>query len=175
MKLKFKWLIKNSIIIDATVAKVWEVISQPGNLNLCHPFCKENTVRKWPGKDSEDTIIYYSGWEVERNFFEWEIEKGYKLMIGRKGGRKTEVQWEIKESEKTREGERAILSISLKVPNLQHIPVIFRWIPHFLFLKPKMKKYLNSVVRGFEYYITTGKPIKRNQFGSHPWFSPKMN
>ncbi|MHA1217427.1 MAG: hypothetical protein ACTSO5_01940 [Candidatus Heimdallarchaeaceae archaeon] len=174
MSLKFRWIVGSSIVINATVTKVWEIISQPGNLNLCHPFCKENIVKKWPGKDSADTIIYFSGWEFERNFFEWKIEKGYKLMIGRKGGRKTEVQWEIKESKKVGEGEQALLNISLKTPYLQEIPVIFRWIPHFLYLKPKMKKYLNSVVRGFEYYITTGKPVERNQFGSHSWFSPKV-
>ncbi len=84
MNSKFKWLIKDSIIIDATVARVWEVISQPGNLNLCHPFCKENIVKNWSGKDSADRIIYYNGMELERNFIEWEIEKGYKLMIGKK-------------------------------------------------------------------------------------------
>jgi len=175
MSFTFKWMIRSSIIIDSTVDRVWEIISQPGNLNLCHPFCKENIVKKWSGKDSADTIIYFSGWKVERDFFEWKIEKGYKLMIGRRGGRKTEVQWEIKKSKEVGKVVRTLLSISLKIPYLQHIPVIFRWIPHFLYLKPKMKKYLNSVVRGFNHYITTGEPVKRNQFGSHPWFSPKVS
>ena len=175
MSIKFRWMICSSIIIDATVAVVWEIISQPGNLNLCHPFCKENIVKKWPGKDSADIIIYYSGLEFERNFFEWKIEKEYKLMIGERGKKKTEVHWEIEKFKEVGEGRKVSLSISLKIPYLQQIPVMFRWIPHFLYLKPKMKKYLNSVLRGFEYYITTGKPVKRNQFGSHSWFSPKLS
>jgi len=174
MSPKFRWIVSSSITIDATTTKAWEIISQPGNLNLSHPFCRENIVKKWSGKDSADTIIYFSGWELERNFFEWRVEKGYKLMIGRKGGRKTEVNWEINESTKGGEREKAILSISLKIPYLQQIQVLFRWIPHFLYLRPKMKKYLNSVLKGFEYHITTGKPVERNQFGSHSWFSPKM-
>ena len=167
-------MISSSIIIDTTVAVIWEIISQPRNLNLCHPFCKENIVQKWSGKDSADIIIYFNGLELERNFFKWEIEKGYKLMIGEKNKKKTEVNWEIKKLEEIGEGEKALLSISLKIPHLQRIPVIFRWIPHFLYLEPKMKKYLNSVLKGFEYYISTGKPVERNQFGSHPWFSPKV-
>ena len=174
MSSKFRWPIIRSIIIDASVTKTWEVISQPGILNLCHPFCDENIVKKWSGKDSKDIIIYYNDLEFERNFFEWEIEKGYKLMISEKEGRKTEAHWEIKKLEEVSEGEKALLSISLKMPHLQRIPTIFRWIPHFLYIKPKMKEYLNSVLKGFEYYITTGKPVERNQFGSHSWFSPKV-
>ena len=93
-------------------------------------------------------------------------------MIGEKNKKKTEVNWEIKKLKEIEEGEKALLSISLKIPYFQQIPVILRWIPHFLYLNPKMKKYLNSVLKGFEYYITTGKPVERNQFGSHSWFSP---
>ncbi|MHA2366673.1 MAG: SRPBCC family protein, partial [Candidatus Hodarchaeales archaeon] len=79
MSIKFKWPVSVSITIDAPIASVWEIITQPGHLNLFHPFCKENTVIKWSDKDSSDIIVYYSGWEFERNFFEWETEKGYKL------------------------------------------------------------------------------------------------
>jgi hypothetical protein len=34
-----------------------------------------------------------------------------------------------------------------------------------------LKKYLESVVRGFEWYVMRGEPVPRNQFGRHPWFS----
>ncbi|GAH47162.1 unnamed protein product [marine sediment metagenome] len=36
-------------------------------------------------------------------------------MIGEKNRKKTEVNWEIKESKKVGEGEKALLSISLKI------------------------------------------------------------
>ena len=175
MNSKFKWMIKDSIIIDATFARVWEVISQPGSLNLCHPFCKENIVKNWSGKDSADRIIYYNGMELERNFIEWEIEKGYKFLIGKKEEKKkTEVHYEIKKLKDVGEGEKTLVLVSLKMPDLERIPVILRWIPHFLYLKPKMKKYQDSVLKGFEYYIKTGKPVERNQFGSHSLFSPEV-
>lgn len=165
----FKWPIYSSILIDAPISSVWDAISKPGNLNNCHPFCKENTVVTWSEEKSVDLIQYYNGRELERFFFSWDEGKGYKLMISRRGGRQTEVHWEIEAVEK----EKSILKITLYLPHLNNTPVILRWLPHFLYIKPKMKKYLNSVVRGFEYYITTGKPVEKNQFGSHPWFSPK--
>lgn len=36
--------VAKSVIINAPPNKVWEVISQPGILELCHPFCKSNPV-----------------------------------------------------------------------------------------------------------------------------------
>jgi hypothetical protein len=171
----FKWFISSSIVIEAPITKVWETITQPSNLNLFHPFCKKNTIVTWPGKDSTDIILYHNGLELERNFFEWETQKGYKLMIGRRGGKKrTEVNWEINQLNEPDGKQRVVFSITLKMPNFQNIPIFFRWIPHYFYLRPKMKKYLDSVVKGFKYYITTGKPVKRNQFGSHSWFSPKI-
>jgi hypothetical protein len=32
-------------------------------------------------------------------------------------------------------------------------------------------KYLQSVVKGFEWYVTRGEPVPRDQFGKHTWFS----
>ena len=156
-------------MIDAPISKIWDTISSPGNLNDIHPFCKENSVVTWPGEKSEDIILYYSGRKLIREFIEWQEGEGYKLMIGRQGGRKTEVHWELIPFEK----EKNVLQISLFVPHLQQTSILIRWIPHFFYMRPRMKKYLDSVLQGFEYFITTGKQVKRNQFGSHPWFSPK--
>lgn len=170
----FKWPIYSSILIDAPISSVWDAISKPGNLNKCHPFCKENTVVTWSEEKSVDLIQYYNGRELERIFFLWDEGKGYKLMIGRRGGRQTEVHWEI-ESVECEGKEKSLLKITLYLPHLQNIPVLLRWLPHFFYTQPKMKRYLNSVVRGFEYFITTGESVDRNQFGSHPWFSPNSD
>ena len=34
-----------------------------------------------------------------------------------------------------------------------------------------LKKYLNSVTDGLKYYLENDKKIKKNQFGTHMWFS----
>jgi hypothetical protein len=36
-----------------------------------------------------------------------------------------------------------------------------------------LRRYLSSVTRGVEWWVTRGEPVPRNQFGSHRWFSEK--
>jgi phosphohistidine swiveling domain-containing protein len=45
----YKWPVAVVRPIAAPGDKVWEVISMPGNLEHCHPFCAENPVQVWPG------------------------------------------------------------------------------------------------------------------------------
>jgi hypothetical protein len=32
-------------------------------------------------------------------------------------------------------------------------------------------RYLDSVVRGVDYFVTTGQAVQKDQFGSHPLYS----
>ena len=43
-----------SINLDFDKEKVWQIISEPGNLNKVHPFCKSNTVVNWDKDKHED-------------------------------------------------------------------------------------------------------------------------
>ena len=165
-----KWPVAASRQIKAPAERVWAVISSPGNLAHCHPFCEDNPVEKWPGKGSLDSVYYYSGWVYHRHFTEWIDGVGYDLEIGRKKGRKSQVSWRI---QKINDFE-STLTITVFPQGLQHLAVMIRWLPHFIYLRPMLKRYLISVVKGFEWYITTGEPVKRNQFGSHKWFSPEF-
>ena len=54
---------------------------------------------------------------------------------------------------------------------LQQISLPLRWIPHLLHMRPMLKHYLSSVAKGFEWYLTRGEPVPRNQWGTHAWFS----
>jgi len=163
----FKWPVSASCSIDAPADKVWSVISSPGNLELCHPFCAQNPVHEWPGPKSRDEVHYLSGWKFERQFLSWIDGVGYDLEIGRKGGKTSFVSWRIQPS--------GLASSTLRIVVypyvLQSWPLILRWLPHRLRLEPLLRSYLESVVRGFEWYIVRGEPVPRNQFGSHPWFS----
>lgn len=163
----FKWPVAVSRRIDARPQKIWSTITKPGNLNDCHPFCEKNPVYEWPGVGSKDGIHYYSGWVMQREFVNWIDGVGYDLTIGRKGGRKSYVSWRI-----TQEQDNiSTLSITIYPHILQNIPVAIRWIPHIVSIRPSLGRYLESVVKGFERFITTGKPVSKNQFGSHKWFS----
>lgn len=165
----FKWPISVSREINAPVDQVWGAISRPGNLEDCHPFCDKNPVDVWPGPGAKDEIHYLSGWIMQRRFIKWIEGIGYDLEIGRPGGNQSFVSWRIKEVEE----KQSILRISVYPHALQNLPVLVRWLPHHAYIKPQLRKYLQSVTRGFEWYIINDEPVPRNHFGYHPWFSPK--
>lgn len=163
----FRWPVAATQPVAAPAEKVWEVISRPGNLELCHPFCEKNPVKVWPGPESRDEVHYLSGWIYERHFRQWIEGVGYDLEIGRPGGAKSTVSWRISAIDP----QNCILTITVYPYLLQNIPVVIRWLPHVLGLRPRLKSYLESVVRGFEWYVTRGDPVPRDQFGKHLWFS----
>ena len=80
-----------SINLDFDREKVWQIISEPGNLNKVHPFCKLNTVVNWDKDKHEDVLEYLNGVTLYRNFYNWDEGNGYELDIGRKNGRKSKV------------------------------------------------------------------------------------
>ena len=163
---KFRWPVSVSRKIKASPQKIWSVITELGNLEDCHPFCKKNSVSEWPGVGSKDVIHYYSGWVLQREFVNWIDGIGYDLFIGREGGRKSYVSWRI-----TDNLEEARLRITIYPHALQKVPVAIRWIPHIVSVHPALHSYLESVLKGFEWFITTGKPVSKDQFGTHKWFS----
>lgn len=163
----FRWPVAAAREIESSAAEVWDTISMPGNLEPCHPFCARNPVKQWPGEGSIDEIHYLSGWVFERRFCTWLEGIGYDLEIGRPGGRKSFVSWRIRPADE----RSCTLRIAVYPGTLQHLPVAVRWVPHRLFFAPRLEKYLDAVTRGFEWYITRGEPVPRNQFGTHPWFS----
>jgi hypothetical protein len=162
-----QWPVASEQRIAAPAQKVWDVISTAGNLELCHPFCERNPVHIWPGPDSVDEVHYLSGWVYERRFFQWHDGVGYDLEIGRRGGSKSVVSWRITPLD----AGSCVLNITVYPQVLPNWPTALRWVSHVLRIRPVLKRYLESVVRGFEWYVVRGKPVPRNQFGRHPWFS----
>ena len=154
-------------VIAAPAQKVWAVISEAGNLEKCHPFCASNPVEAWPGPNSRDTIHYLSDWSYERRFKEWIEGVGYDLEIGRPGGSQSEVSWRISPLDDGSSKLRIVVQPSA----VEKFPPIVRQAVFFLRLRPLLRSYLDSVVRGFEWYVTKGEPVPRDAFGKHPWFS----
>ncbi len=166
----FKWPVGTSRTIATPASRMWEVISSPGLMPLYHPFCKENRVLHWPGPGSCDEIHYFSGWVLQRHITDWIDGVGLDLEIGRSGGQRSTVSWRIAD----RGERRSEIFITVYPQALQHLPVFTRWFPHVLSVRPRMTRYLESVVKGLEWFLTAGEPVKRNQFGAHPWFSPPI-
>ena len=112
---------------------------------------------------------YLSGWSYERQFHEWNEGVGYDLEIGRRGGGRSSVSWRITPVD----NQSCVLRITVCPHALQKLPVVVRWLPHLIRLRPLLRQYLDSVIRGFEWYVIRNEPVPRNAFGTHPWFSAR--
>jgi hypothetical protein len=167
----FRWPVSVERVIEAPAQEVWDAISRPGNLEYCHPFCASNPVQVWPGPESQDEVHYLSGWIFERRFREWIEGIGYDLEIGRKDGGTSSVSWRITPID----NHSCRLRIKVSPHALQNIPVVLRWLPHIFWLRPLLRKYLDSVVRGVGWFAIRHEPVPRNAFGRHPWFSARKS
>ena len=166
----FKWPVAVSRTIAAPPSKVWEVISSPGMLPLYHPFCEKNPVFDWSGADSYDEIHYFNKFVLARRFTDWYEDVGYDLEAGRKDGKTSVVSWRIQQIKE----RRTSITITIFPHAVQHVGVVVRWIPHLMWVRPQLKSYLGSVLKGLDWFISHGEPVRRNQFGSHRWFSPPI-
>ena len=163
---EYNWHVTKNVILNINSNDLWNIISNPSNLENFHPFCKKNPTIKWPGIDSIDQIHYYNNMIYERTFYEWTDKKGYKLEIGKKKSYKSLVYWDIK-----KEGKKSELSIKIIPHLLNRGKKIIYFFPFFFIVKPRLESYLNTVFKGLEYHIQTKKKVKKNQFGKHPWFT----
>ena len=155
-----------SLEYDFEAHELWKVISSPKNLNLFHPFCKSNEVIKWNANHS-DRLIYLNGRNYIRNFQTWDEGIGYTLLIGSEEGPLSYVTWEL---EAKLEG-KSELTIVVYPYILAKLPNFVAYVPHKLWIEPRLRSYLKSVLSGLEYHLQTGKNVPRNHFGKHPWFS----
>ena len=160
------WPVSCKMKIYATKEQLWSLITKPGHLNLFHPFIKSNEVIKWDGVGSKDQLTYLNETSLLRDFIKWNQNIGYTLLIGRKNGQKSKVEWEI-----TTLNNETFLSITVHPHLLNSVPRFVSYFPYSLFIKPKLKKYLNSVIRGINWYFENKNPIPKNYFGKHDWFS----
>ena len=153
--------------LDHDIEVVWALVSSPGNLLECHPFCRSNEAIEWGDGSFSDVLTYLNGRRYVRRFRQWRPREGYDLVIGEEGGKQSFVRWELNEA-----GNRSTeLRITVYPYLLSGLPRIISAIPFSIYARPKLTTYLRSVLRGFEYFLDNGERVPRNYFGSHSWFS----
>jgi hypothetical protein len=155
--------------LDYPVGKteLWRMISRVDNLNECHPFCRSNKAISWDKNSRQDRLIYLNGMTYIRQFLTWKEGDGYDLIIGKEGGPQSYVVWEIKELG----DDKSSLTITVYPYLLTNLSKIISYLPFRFYIQPKLKTYQKSVLNGFRYYNETGKPVPRNHWGRHSWFS----
>ena len=152
--------------INCNVTSLWKVISLPSNLDLFHPFCRKNIIIKWSKENSIDQIEYLNGLIFQREFFEWEENKGYKLYIHQIGKPKSRVDWKIKG-----DSYKSIINISVSPYLFNSGNKYLNVLPYYLITRPFLLSYLKSVTSGLKYYLEQGKTVTKNKYGKHIWFS----
>ena len=165
---KKTWPISVEKEINANSDEIWKIISKEGNLNLVHPFCKNNYAISWNSENSVDVLEYLNGLKFIREFQTWNPGKGYSLLIGTKNGKKSYVEWKI-----TSKNKKQYLSITVYTHYMREYPKFISFLPNEFMIKPNLKKYLESVIGGINYYLTKNKIVPKNNFGEHKWFSKK--
>lgn len=156
----------SEIKLNTEINEVWKLFSKPSHLELFHPFCRSNKIIVWNEQNKTDELTYLNGIVYERNIYSWQKNKGFKLYIGKKEGKKSKVEWKLKSI-----NEVVILTIEVTpyVSNKFTLK-IYNLILKF-YIIPSLKKYLNCVTKGIKFYLESGKIVKPNQFGLHRWFS----
>ena len=159
--------IESKIKLKKSQEEVWELISTPGILENVHPFCKENKVLYWrENNEKKDLLVYLNDLEYYREFKKWDAPNGFELYIGKKDGKKSKVVWKIKKN-----AGHSELKIAVFPYRSSKIPKIFYFWVHYFYIRPKLKKYLSSVLKGINCYLDNKIKVKKNQFGTHPWFT----
>ena len=161
------YFVSCSISLKNEKKDVWKAISSHGNLNFFHPFCKNNEVIEVDENSiKKDFLIYLNGMMFEREFYQWEKMKGYKLMIGKKNGKKSRVVWDLKSS-----NQGVVLSITVTPYISKKYNKVLSFILMKIYIIPLLNNYLENVTNGIKLYVEKGSAIKKNQFGKHKWFS----
>ena len=156
--------------LQAAAGRVWEVMATPGAVARYHPFCSGNPVAAWPGVGAQDTIHYLSGVVLHRRFTVWDEGHAYELEIGNAGWPVSHVRWELVATG----AEESELTISIWPSAFVGYPSALRWALHRCYLVPLLRRYLDAVLRGLDYYVTTGRDVAPNQFGRVWLFSYRL-
>ena len=153
-------------IIQSSIDKVWDVLSRDSHLELVHPFCKTHKKIVWNRKEKKDFIEYLNGIIYYRTFYDWREKQGFKLMIGKKNGKKSRVVWDLRSS-----NQGVLLTIIVTPYVSKKYNRFLSFVLMKIYVIPLLNKYLENVTKGIKYYVEEGIPVKKNQFGKHKWFS----
>jgi hypothetical protein len=146
-------------LLDATLRESW--------LLPMHPFVKTHSTPNLPiVAGSKDSLQYHSGIVINRTYGETETGPGYLTshvevsIAGMQEQLAGYVRTTMKASD-TGTPNQCLCEVTLERAN--------EWSDGESNLT---LQYLDQMLQGFAYYLETGKPVTKNQFGSHPIYSP---
>ena len=69
------------------------------------------------------------------------------------------------------EESNSIFYITVYPHFMRDNPKIISFLPYLFIVKPNLKRYLENVINGLNWHLIHSKPIPKNLFGKHKWFS----
>ena len=146
---------------------VWQIIAAPGNLKQFHPFCAATAVDRWPGRGARDSITYYSGIRYQRNFVAWQDGVGYDIELGDRPHQTARVLWRVAPT------SRPTCRLSLEVFPLvkAELSAAKKQAYQDRLFGEVLQHYLECVVKGVQFFATTGRPVRKDQFGKNALYS----
>ena len=165
--------IKVTIELKATLQDCWNIITIKNHLELFHPFILNHFGERLLSVGDKDNIVYMNNLHFTREVISISEPKvdadsescGYNLLVGRK--KKSLVKWKIKNNL----SGGVDLSITIFPHTVSSYNKITKFFVFNFYIKPHIRKYLNSVTQGLKYYIETKEIVEKDQFGKHKWFS----
>ena len=140
------------------------MMARPGYLEDSHPFCRRNTVRRWPGVGSWDTVHYYNGKSLHRDFVSWVEGSGYTVNVRRDDNTLVAVV----EFGVTPQlgGSACTMFTAVRLPSRGRLVDLASMVLWKVKIESEVRFYFTAVLKGFEHFLTTGNPVRREQFGA---------
>lgn len=148
--------------LDFPAEKIIAAMSRPQWLLQMHPFVKEHESGREPPPGvlgHKDKVVYYSGITADRVVCKTDAnDMAVKVEVSI-GGQLIAKAVTAMAFTNTTAGCDCRFSIERDKPFAEEEIAL-------------QKDYLEKTMQGFSYYVNTGKPVLKNQFGSHPYYSP---
>lgn len=154
--------VQRRVAVPAPTA--WAMLARPGYLEDCHPFCARCSVHEWPGVGAWDTVHYHNGNAVHREFIRWVEGEGYTVNVRTMDETiVAEVDFSVAE---TADVSACTMATAVRLPSrgpVADLAAVVLWKTR---IEADARFYFSAVLKGFEYFLTTGEPVRREQFGA---------
>ena len=121
----------------------------------------------------KDTILYYNGIRLNRIFTEWTEKKGYSLIIGNSKTATAIVEWNLEPINPIKTKLTIDINVFTDVA-LQRYNLVLRTIIKYSYFLPYMRHYIQTVCKGFKYYIETNDLVKKINLDTIHYFQLKL-
>lgn len=156
--------------VAAPAERVWAQISAPAAIRMWHPFVQENIAESWNGIGSKDKVTYCNDMKFDREVVNWLEGIGYDLKVTENGKNELLTVWRVTPIS----DKNCTFKVTTHVKFIEKFPFPIRWALLTWKIKPMFSQYFGLSMPGFVHYAETREPVTRNQFGSHPMFSPQQ-